>query len=171
MALSNKTWRVGEFVPPGAEPGLTERFVWRDIEQEKATRDIAAVRFAFPDATHPTLKTATNRPARQAGVRLGDFSVKEMAFPDIVVLEEPSNEVRMLAEVETHRSLRDTSEADLVEKWRTFSTLGALYLFVPLMRIDLVRGMLKRNKLKVAGLRSWRYITGQDVLVATDHYL
>lgn len=170
MALSNKVWRQGEFVPPGSEPGLTDRFVWRDIEQEKATRDIAALRFPYPDAKNPTLRTVTNRPARQAGVRLGDFDVKEMAFPDIVVLEDPSNEVRMLGEVETHRSLRETPEAELVEKWRTFATLGGLYLFIPLMRTDQVRGMLKRNKLKIAGLRSWRYITGQDLLDVSDLY-
>jgi hypothetical protein len=167
MALVNKTWRLGEFVPPGAEPGLTRKFVWRDIEQEKATQDIATARFDFPNSRYPTLKTFTNRPARQVGVRMSE-SRQEMAFPDIVVLEDPSNEVRMLGEVETHRSLRETPEADLVEKWQAFIFLGDLYLFVPLMRVDGVNAMLKRNKLKIAGLRSWRYITGQGLIDIAD---
>ena len=167
MAIRNKAWRQGEFVPPGAEPGLTQPFAWRDIEQEKATQDIAKTRFDFPDSKHPTLKTFTNRPARQVGVRL-DPNGTEMAFPDIVVLEDPSNEVRMLGEVETHRSLRETPEHDLVEKWRAFTFLGPLYLFVPLMRVDEVRGILKRHKLSIAGLRSWRYVAGQNMLVVSD---
>jgi len=166
MAISNKMWRLGTFVPPGAEPGLTERFAWRDIEQEKATQGIAQARFNFPDVRYPNLKTFTNRPARQVGVKLGES--KEMAFPDIVVLEDPSNEVRMLGEVETHRSLRETPEADLIDKWGTFTFLGEMYLFVPLMRVPDVKTMLKGNKLKIAGLRSWRYITGQDLIVIAD---
>jgi len=167
MAIVNKTWRQGSFVPPGAEPGLTLKFPWRDIEQEKATQGIAKARFDFPNSRSPTLKTFTNRPARQVGVRMDDNS-REMAFPDIVVLEDPSNEVSMLGEVETHRSLRETLEADLIEKWRAFVGLGELYLFVPLMRVDEVKAMLKRNKVKVAGLRSWRYITGQDLIDVVD---
>ena len=167
MAIRNKTWRQGEFVPPGAEPGLTRPFPWRDIEQEKATVDIARTRFDFPDAGHPTLKTFTNRPARQVGVRI-DENARDMAFPDIVVLEDPSNEVQMIGEVETHRSLRETPEAELAEKWQTFTGLGSLYLFVPLIRLDQVRGILKRHDIKPAGIRAWRYITGQNLLDVSD---
>ena len=167
MAIKNATWRVGDFVPPGAEPGLTKPFVWRDIEQEKAVGDIARARFDFPDTNNPTLKTFTNRPARQVGVRIDENS-REMAFPDIVVLEDPSNEVRMIGEVETHRGLRETPEAELVEKWKTFAGLGALYIFVPLMRVQDVRAMLKRNKVDIAGLRSWRYIIGQGLIDIKD---
>src|SRR3712207_645786 len=132
MAIVNRTWRQGLFVPPGAEPGLTKRFAWHDIEQEKAVQDIARSRFDFPNAKQPQLKTFTNRPARQVGVRI-DENDTVMAFPDIVVLQDPSNEVRMLGEVETHRTLRETPEADLIDKWRTMADLGGLYLFVPLM--------------------------------------
>lgn len=167
MAIVNRAWRQGEFVPPGAEPGLTRPFVWRDIEQDKATVDIAKARFDFPDAGHPTLKTYVNRPARQVGIR-SDNHAAELVFPDIVVLEDPSNEVRMIGEVETHRSLRETPEAELVEKWKTFAGLGPLYLFVPLMRVDQVRGILKRAGIKVAGLRAWRYIAGQNLLDVSE---
>jgi hypothetical protein len=167
MAIANKTWRVGSFVPPGAEPGLTKKFAWRDIEQEKATQDIAKARFDFPNSQYPTLKTFTNRPARQVGVRI-DPDSKEMAFPDIVALEDPSNEVRMIGEVETHRSLRETPEHELIEKWQTFTYLGDTYLFVPLMQVDGVKRLLKQHGLKIAGLRSWRYIAGQGLIVISD---
>lgn len=167
MALSNKVWRQGEFVPPGAEPGLTKPFMWRDIEQEKATRDIAALRFNYPDRAHSGWKTITNRPARQVGVRINDDE-NEMAFPDIVVLNDPANDVAIIGEVETHRSLRETPEAELVAKWRTFASLGPLYVFAPLMRIDQVRRIAKQNTVELAGIRSWRYIFGQDKLDVTD---
>lgn len=167
MAIVNKSARQGEFVPPGAEPGLTKPFAWRDVEQDKATVDIARVRFGFPDIKNPTLKTVTNRPARQVGVRMDDDS-KEMAFPDIVALEDPSNETRIVGEVETHLSLRETPEADLIEKWRAFTFLGDLYLFVPLARVDQVKAMLKRHGLKASGVRSWRYIIGQNEIDIKD---
>jgi hypothetical protein len=167
MAIVNKSWRQGYFVPPGAEPGLTKRFVWRDVEQDKAVQAIAADRFDFPNARSPNLKTFTNRPARQVGVRL-DENGTEMAFPDIAVLEDPGNEVRMLAEVETHRTLRETPEAALVEKWQALSYLGELYLFVPLMRSDEVKRVLKRHKIAIAGLRTWRFIAGQNALDIID---
>lgn len=166
MAIKNPAWRQGEYVPPGAEPGLTKPFVWRDVEQDRAAHDIARTRFDFPDMQHPDLKTFANRPARQVGVRK-DTEDKELVFPDIVVMTDPGNEVRMIGEVETHRSLRETSEADLVEKWNTFTGLGAVYLFVPLMRVEQVKGILKRNKVQ-AEIRSWRYVAGQDMLVVGE---
>jgi hypothetical protein len=167
MAIVNGPWRQGEFVPPGAEPGLTRTFMWRDIEQEQATVGIARARFDFPDKLHPTLRTYTNRPARQIGVRL-EIEAKELVFPDIVVVEDPSNEVKMIGEVETHRSLRETPEDDLVEKWRTFLGLSDLFLFVPPMRVEDVKQVLKRHQLRIAGLRAWRYITGQGLIDIVD---
>jgi hypothetical protein len=166
MALVNSVWRIGSFVPKGEEPGLTAKFPWRDIEHEKATQAIAKARFNFPDIEYPDLKSYTNRPARQVGVVLRNS--KEMAFPDIVALADPSNEVRIIGEIETHRSLRDTPEAELVEKWREFSFLGETYLFVPLMQVSIVKAILKRNKVKLAGVRSWRFITGQDKIDVVD---
>jgi len=168
MAIVNKVWREGTFVPPGAEPGLTQKFVWRDIDQEKAVGDIARLRFDFPNMQQPGLKTFTNRPARQIGVRL-DESGKEMAFPDIVVVTDPANEVAMIGEVETHRTLRDLPEEQLVEKWRAFAGLGDLFLFVPMMEVSAVKQMLKRHALKKSvTVRSWRYITGQNLLDVAD---
>ncbi len=164
MAIINKSARAGEFVPVGAEPGLTRRFVWRDADQDKAVRDIAAVRFNFPSPDYPTYRTYTNRPERQIGVRLDDGS---LVFPDIVVVDRDTA-VRLIGEVESHRTMREQDDAALVEKWSTFAGLADLYLFVPLMWLDRARHLIKKQRIKVAGLRTWRYIAGQDLIDITD---
>lgn len=164
MAINNKTRRQGEFVPPGAEPGLTTRFAWRDADQEKAVRDIAADRFNFPSPNNPSLKSYTNRPERQIGVRL---PTGDLAFPDIVAVDRDTA-VKLLGEVESARSLREQPAAALAEKWAAFAGLGDFFLFVPLSRLDTARRIIKEYRVPVTGLRTWRYITGQDILDVTD---
>ena len=160
MAIKNRGARAGEFVPRGAEPGLTRRFVWRDADQEKAVRDIAQSRFNFPSPVQPGLKTYTNRPERQIGVRIPSG---DLVFPDIVVVDRDTS-AKMVAEVESHRTIRENEMAALAEKWRAFTGLGDFYLFVPLMQVENVRGIIKRFNLPRPKLRGWRYIAGQDLL-------
>lgn len=167
MAIRNKSARQGEFVPPGSEPGLTLKFAWRDVEGDKAIGEIADLRFDYPDINHAGWHTFTNRPSRQVGVRV-NMEDKEFIFPDIVVIERPGDEVAMVGEVETHRTLRETDEAQLIAKWQAFAGVGPFYLFVPLMDVDIARKILKRHKLKLAGLRGWRIIAGQDIADVSD---
>ena len=164
MAIVNRAWRQGEFVPRGAEPGLTRSFVWRDADQEKAVRDIATARFNFPSPDYPTLRTYTNRPERQIGVRLPSG---DLAFPDIVVVDRDTA-VKLLGELESVRSLREQDPAALAEKWTAFAGLGDFFLFVPLSRLDLARRIIKQHRVALTGLRTWRYIAGQDVIDITD---
>lgn len=166
MAIVNKRWRQGEFVPKGAEPGLTRRFQWRDADQEKVVRDIASQRFGFPNSSQPHYKTFTNRPARQIGIPLPDGG-GDLAFPDVVVVDRDTA-VRMIGEVESQRTLRDLDATSLAEKWRTFAGLAELYVFVPMIRLDDARKIIKDKRVPVTGLRTWRYITGQDILDVTD---
>ncbi len=164
MAIFNKTARQGEFVPRGAEPGLTRRFAWRDADQEKAVRDIAQARYNFPSPAQPNLKTFTNRPERQLGVRLdGD----DLAFPDIVAVDRDTA-VRLIGEVETQRTLRETSDAALAEKWQVLAGLADLHVFVPLARLDQVKRIVREYRVPVSGIRTWRYIAGQDLLDIVD---
>lgn len=164
MAIVNKSARIGEFVPRGAEPGLTRRFAWRDADQEKAVRDIAARRFNFPNPDYPFYRTFTNRPERQIGVRLPNG---DLVFPDIVVVDRDTA-VRLVAEVESSRSLRETPDSELVEKWTAFAGVADLFLFVPLAGLDRARRVIKERHVPVRHLRTWRYIAGQDLLDVTD---
>jgi hypothetical protein len=42
------------------------------------------------------------------------------------------------------------------------------YLYVPSGFIVEARRLLKKHRIKKVGLRTWRYVTGQDVLDITD---
>jgi hypothetical protein len=163
VALINKAWREGEFVPPGAEPGLTKGFPWRDAVESQAVAQIARQRFPYPSAPQPNLKTLTNLPDRTLGVRDATGS---LVFPDIVVIDAPTTEVQMVGEVETVRSLDE--EQDLEDKWRVFTSLGPLYLFVPMSRLDRGKARLRAAGIKPAGLRTWRHMAGMDFTDVVD---
>ncbi len=156
MALVNKAWREAPYVPPGAEPGLIAGRPFIENVQNLAVQDIARRRFPFPNDEYPTFKTYVNRPDHTAAVR---SSTGDLLFPDIVVMNAATTEVEMLGEVETERSLRDP---DLAEKWKAFTLVGRLYLFVPLSQLDHTRALLKENGVRPAGLRSWRFNMGQQ---------
>lgn len=161
MALVNKAWRESRFVPEGAQPGLYKGRPFQENVQNLAVQDIAKTRFPYPSPETPDLKTYVNRPEHTIGVRL---ATGELLFPDIVVMDMSSTEVRMLAEVETERSLRD---ADVLEKWRAFGGAGKLFLFVPLSNVERARALLHSADVRLAGFRTWRHNMGQgkiDVL-------
>lgn len=157
MALVNKAWREGEFVPPGAEPGITKGFGWRDAVETRAIEQIARQRFGYPSTSYPDLKTYTNLPSRTLGVR---DAAGSMVFPDIVVIDAKTTEVHLLGEIETVRSLEESD--DLAEKWRAFASNGPLYLFVPLSVLDRAKAKVREAKVGLAGLRTWRYMAGMD---------
>jgi hypothetical protein len=159
----NKAWREGEFVPPGAEPGITKGFGWRDAVEARAVGQIARQRFAYPNASDPDLKSYTNLPDRTLGVRDATGS---LVFPDIVAIDSRTTEVSLLGEVETTRSLEE--DTDLEEKWRVFTGLGPLYLFVPMADLDKAKIRLKRARVSLAGLRTWRYMAGMDFTDVVD---
>lgn len=157
MALLNKAWREGEFVPPGSEPGLTLGREWRNTGEERAVEQIAQQRFAYPTADQPALKTFVNIPQRQLGVRSASG---DLLYPDIIVMDDRTTEVHLLAEVETVRSLQESP--DLPEKWQAFAATGPFYLFVPLSCLDRARKQLKSLRSKPAALRTWRHMAGMN---------
>lgn len=163
MALVNSAWREGEFVPPGAEPGLTNGFAWRDAIEARTAKQVAAQRFNYPTQTEPTWKTHVNLPDRSAGVR---DATGALLFPDIVVIDAQTTEVSLVAEIETVRSLAEAT--DLPEKWRAFASVGPLYLFVPMSELDRARMAIRTAKVKLAGLRAWRYMAGMDFTDIVD---
>jgi len=158
MALVNRAWRESRFVPEGAQPGLYDGRTFQENVQNLAVQDIVKTRFAYPSVEEPDLKSYANRPEHTIGVRL---ATGELLFPDIVVMDKSTTEVRMLAEVETERSLHDP---DVAEKLRAFASTGRLFLYVPLSNVDRARRLLQSANVRLAGLRSWRYNIGQRTL-------
>lgn len=156
MALVNKAWREAPYVPAGAEPGLISGRPYVENVQNLAVQDIARRRFSFPNDEYRQFKTYVNRPDHTAAVR---SATGDLLFPDIVVMNAATTEVEMLGEVETDRSLRDP---DVAEKWKAFTAVGRLYLFVPLSQIDRARKLVKESGARPAGLRSWRFNMGQQ---------
>lgn len=156
MALLNKVWRESAFDPPGAEPGLTTGRAFVDNVENRAVQDIARVRFAYPSAVEPALKTYVNRPEHTIAVRTPSG---ELLFPDIVVLNTATTEVKLLAELESERSLR---EPDIVDKWRAFIGVGPLYLYVPYSRRKRAVELVRSADIKLLGFRAWWYNQGRQ---------
>lgn len=158
MALVNKAWRESRFVPPGAEPGLTNGREFEENTQNLAVQEIARTRFPYPTATEPQLKTYLNRPEHTIGVR---GAGGELLFPDIVVMDTATTEAYMLAEVETSRSLR---LPDVTDKWQAFAGVGRLYLYVPYSEVERTRALLAGLRVKPAALRLWKFNLGQGAV-------
>jgi hypothetical protein len=120
---------LGKLRPPGQprayEPQVTTLPESRAAAHVKAVQDIAAARFGFPTEKYRHFKTYTNVPKRGMGVRMdGD----EVAFPDIVVVEDPENYCKIIGEVETAETVNEESAT---KRWRPFAELAPLYLYVP----------------------------------------
>jgi hypothetical protein len=162
MALKNPVWRESVYDPPGAEPGLTYTRDFFENVQNMAVQTIARERFVFPSQQFPLLKTYVNRPDHTIGVRAGSG---DLLFPDIVVMDSATTEVRMLAEVETRRSLYAD---DVATKWKAFLSVGKLYLYVPLAELDWARSLLRANNVRPSGLRSWKLNLGQNTVDALE---
>jgi len=133
----------------------------KEFIHTRAVQDIAKARFAFPNEKHKHYKTYVNHPERTMGVRLPSGGA---VYPDIVVVEDPENYVRMLAEVETS----DTVNEDSAPEWLTFARLGPLYLFVPVGSADRAKWLCKQFKIPIVGLRTWRYVLGYEETEIND---
>ncbi len=131
------------------------------IIHSRAVQDIAKVRFAFPSEEHRYYKTYVNQPERTMGVRLPDGRA---AYPDIVVVQDPENYLKMLGQVETS----GTVNGDRGREWLTFARLGPLYLFVPVGYADEAKRICRELQIPIVGLRTWRYAVGYNSIEITD---
>ncbi|HEY8490687.1 MAG TPA: hypothetical protein VIO14_06815 [Dehalococcoidia bacterium] len=129
---------------------------WKKAAHDQAVRDLAATRFRFPNEEHPELRTFTNRPLPQMAI---ETPAGEKLLPDLVVMEWRVHRPVIIGEVETTESLQ---AEDTLEKWRSFAALDsvAFYLYVPLQNAFEVRDLLRKHKIRVDGLRAWRYMAG-----------
>ncbi len=160
---------VGPAPPPGQPraylpPTAALRSEARELLHLKALRDIARLRFGFPTEEYRDYKTYVNHPQRSMGVQLrGDV----VAYPDIVVVQHPENNTKIVAEVETNETVR---EAVARFEWLPYSELAPLYLYVPVGKGDETVKLCRALDIPVVGVRTWRYIAGYDDPEINDHY-
>ncbi len=136
----------------------------RDLKHDRAVRDIAAARFDFPSNEQPNYRTYVNEPDPAMGVPGFDG---EPVYPDIVVIEQGRNIVRMLAAVETADSVTDAEAAD----WAKYAELAhTFYLYVPSGHAKKAKDICKRHHIRVTGIRTWRNLVGEGTIDITEVY-
>jgi hypothetical protein len=145
------------YVPPSVTRSET-----REVLYLRAVQDIAAARFVFPTEEYRDYKSYVNHPARTMGVQMPDGSV---AYPDIVVVQHPENNARIVAEVESAESV---SEAVARFEWLPYSRLAPLYIYVPVGKGEDAKTLCKRFGVQEVGIRTWRYLPGYDEIEIND---
>lgn len=160
---------VGPPPPPGqpvayVPPTYALRTEARELIHDRALQDIARLRFGFPTEKYRDYKTYVNHPVRTMGVDMGDGRV---AYPDIVVVQHPENNAKIVAEVETNETVR---EAVARFEWLPYSELAPLYLYVPVGKGDETLRLCRAFGIPVVGIRTWRYVAGYDDPEINDFY-
>lgn len=130
------------------------------LRREGAIAEIAKVKFPFPGPEHPDFETIVNVPTPRLSV--GEAGGKEL-FPDIVVVRRPGVWLQMMAEVEMADTLTDETA---LNDWKPLAKVGELFLYVPMGHVPETKALLKKHKIKVAGIRTWRFrpVWGLDVV-------
>lgn len=159
---------LGKARPPGQarayDPATTSLSELRAAAHDKAVADIARERFGFPTERHRYLKTYTNVPKRTMGVAMGD---ERVAYPDIVVVQDPENFAKILGEVETAETVNEQTARN---RWRPFAELAPLYLYVPVGYADEAQRLARRWGAEVVGIRTWRYAVGMEEIEISEHF-
>ncbi|MBA4181309.1 MAG: hypothetical protein C0506_12025 [Anaerolinea sp.] len=134
----------------------------RDQRHTGTVAEIAKLKFPFPSDEHPDYETLINEP--KPVISVGEHNGKDL-FPDIVVVRRPGQWLTMMAEVETADSITDETA---VEQWLPFSKCGDLLLYVPFGCVPETKKLLKKHRIKVKGIRTWRFrpVWGLDVAEA-----
>jgi len=136
----------------------------RDLIHQRALKDIVRLRFGFPTEKYRDYKTYVNHPQRSMGVQMVNNAV---AYPDIVVVQNPENNAKIVAEIETNETVR---EAVARFEWLPYSELAPLYLYVPVGKGDETMSLCRRLNIPVVGVRTWRYIAGYEEPEINDHF-
>jgi hypothetical protein len=144
-------------------PTYASRTESRQLIHDRALKDIVRLRFGFPTEEYRDYKTYVNHPARTMGVAMPDGRV---AYPDIVVVQHPENNCKIVAEVETNETVR---EAVAAWEWKQYAELAPMYLYVPVGKADEAQALCRQLEIPVVGIRTWRYIAGYDDPEITDH--
>jgi hypothetical protein len=118
-----------------------------------AVQDIFQLRFKFPTAENPSLRSFTNVPEVTMPVRLDTGG--ELA-PDIVVIDAATNSIKLHVAVET---VDTVNEDNARRRWLPCSQLteSAFYLYVPVGYGAQAKRICRRLHIPVYGFRTWRY--------------
>jgi len=163
IARAASSLRPGQ--PRPYEPRIATLSEARAAAHVRAVKDIAAARFGFPTDKHRDYKAYTNVPKRTMGVAMLDGSV--VAYPDIVVVQDPENYAKILGEVETTETV---NEQTAQRRWRPFADLAPLYLYVPVGDADQALKLCRQLRVPIVGVRTWRYAVGVEEIEVNDHY-
>jgi hypothetical protein len=130
-----------------------------ELRHQGAVAEIAKVKFPFPGPDGPDFDTIVNVPRPKMAV--GEDGGKDL-FPDIVVVRRPGQWLLMMAEVETPDTVNDDTAQ---HKWLPLSKVGDLYVYVPAGMVPETKQLLKKHKIDVKGIRTWRFrpVWGLDV--------
>jgi hypothetical protein len=142
-------------------PTYASRSESRQLIHDRALKDIVRLRFGFPTEKYRDFKTYVNHPTRAMGVELPNGQV---AYPDIVVVQHPENNARIVAEVETNETVR---EAVARFEWLPYAEL---YIYVPVGKGDEALNLCRQLGIPMVGIRTWRYIAGYEEPEINDHY-
>jgi hypothetical protein len=133
----------------------------RDQRHVGTVEAIAKSRFPFPDEAHPDLETIVNIPV--ANMAVGQKDGKDL-FPDLVVVRRPGTWLKEMAVVEMQDTVNDASAE---QRWAPLAECGDLYVYVPAGMAGEAKKLLKRHKIKAAGIRTWRFRPVWGIEVAT----
>lgn len=158
------THRISLAARAEANSGLGALSETRQEVHDRAVGDIARERFAYPAREQRDFRTYPNRPKESMAVQLLDGSI---AYPDIVVVQQPGNYAKILGEVEVAETI---SEETAVSRWLAFSGAATLYVYVPAGKGDEALALCRRHNIPVVGIRTWRYLAGHEQIEITDHY-
>lgn len=134
----------------------------RDKLHDRAVQSIALARFAFPTPEFGSYKTYVNEPEPTMGVELPDGHI---GYPDIVVVDNPGPIVKIVAEVETASTV---NEDEALREWRPFAEVAPLYLYVPVGYAERAKTIVKKLRIPIVGLRTWRFMVGYEEVEIID---
>ena len=163
--LLESTARPAPGRPRPYEPRIATLSEARAAAHVRAVKDIAGARFGFPTDKHRDYKTYTNVPKRTMGGAMLDGSV--VAYPDIMVVQDPENYAKILGEVETTETV---NEQTAQRRWRPFADLAPLYIYVPVGDADHALKLCRKLRVPIVGVRTWRYAVGVEEIEVNDHY-
>ena len=163
--LLGSTVRPAPGQPRPYEPRIATLSEARAAAHVRAVQDIARTRFGFPTDKYRDYRTYTNVPKRTMGVAMLEGNA--VAYPDIVVVQDPENYAKILGEVETTETV---NEQTAQRRWRPFADLAPLYLYVPVGDADHALKLCRQLRVPIVGVRTWRYAVGVEEIEVNDHY-